>query len=245
MRRSGPSIGLFTAGLATTILLAAGCGVEIDIGPDEDAGPTVTESYDIDDFDHLVIEDSWTVFVTVGPEPSLEVEVAEDLLDDVEYDQSGDRLTLSMDDPLWFSSHRGTREAHITTPSLDKLDVSGAVTVEVAGLTGEVVDVDVAGAVTVDLGDVDLDGLDIELDGASTIEGDGSVDNLTVKVRGASSVEFASMTIENAEIDVSGASSLDLDGAAAVSGRLDGASSVDVADDASVSLRTSGLSSID
>lgn len=234
-----------TAGLAASAFLVAACGIEINTGSDAYDGPTVTESFDIDEFDRLVVSDSWTVFVTIGSEPSLEVEVAEDLLDNVQVDQSGDRLTLSMDGPRWFSSHRGTREARITTPSLTDLDVEGASTVKVDGVAGDRLDVALSGAVTVDLGEIDLERLNVGLEGASSLEGHGAVDALTIDAEGASSVDFASMSIGEADVDAAGASSLELDRAAAVSGRLAGASSVDVDDGASVSLQTSGLSSID
>ncbi|MDH3299135.1 MAG: DUF2807 domain-containing protein [Acidimicrobiia bacterium] len=245
MNQSRSRIVPLTAGLAATALMVAACGVDIRSGSDTDDGPTVTESFEIDDFDRLVVRDSWTVFVTLGSETTLEVEVAEDLLDDVQVDQSGDRLTLSLDDPRWFSSHRGTREARITTPNLTELDVEGASTVEVVGLTGDQLDVELSGAATVDLGEVELQQLQVALEGASSIDGAGSVGVLTADSVGASSVNFGRMTIDEAEIDASGASSLDLGGASAVSGRLAGASSVDVADDASVTVRTSGASSVD
>ena len=238
-------IAPLTAGLAVTALAVAAC--DVDLGSDADSydGPTVTESFDIDEFDHLVVDDTWTVFVTVGPEAGLDVEVAEDLLDEVQVDQSGDRLTLSLDGPRWFSSHRGTREAHLTTPSLNELDVDGAASVQIVGLSGDELDVDLSGAVDVDLGEVELQRLNVGLEGASSISGNGAAEIVTVNVAGASVVDFSSMTIDEAEVDAAGASSLDLDGAAVVSGRLAGASSVDVADGASVSLQTTGLSSID
>lgn len=245
MSQSFSRIGPLIGGLAATTFVVAACGVGIGVDVDPFDGPTVTETFDIEEFDRLVVSDSWTVFVTIGSEPSLEIEVAEDLLDDVEVDQSGDRLTLSLDDPGWFSSHRGTREAHITTPTLTDLKVEGASIVEVDGLTGDRLDVDLSGAVTVDLGEVDLDRVDVALEGASTIDGGGSIGTLNADVVGASSVDFGRVTIDEAEIDAVGASSLDLDGAAVVNGRLAGASSVDVADDASVSVRTEGASSID
>lgn len=245
MSQSFSRLAPLTAGLAAATVMVASCGIAIDAGSAVYDAPTVVESFEIDEFDRLVVSDSWTVFVTIGPEPSLEIEVAEDLLDDVEVDQSGDRLTLALDDPRWFSSHRGTREAHITTPSLTDLDVEGASTVEVVGLTGDELDVDLTGAVAVDLGEVDLQILDVALEGASSIDGAGNVGILTADAVGASSVNFGRMTIDEAEIDALGASSFDLEGAAVVGGRLAGASSVDVADDASVSVQTSGGSSVD
>lgn len=240
-----PRIALVSAGLAGTAMLAA-CGVNVDVGFDDEAvsDTVVTESFAVEEFDQLDVGDAWTVLVTIGPEPSLEIEVSEHLLDDVEVDQDGDRLSLSMDDPRWFSDHRGTREARITTPGLNRLAVTGAASVEVVSLTGDDLDVELAGAGSVDLGEVELDRLDVGLEGASTIGGAGHVGTLTVDAEGASSMNFGRVTIDEAEIDASGASSLDLDGATVVSGRLAGASSVDVADDASVSVRTSGGSSI-
>ncbi len=246
MSISAPSRFVITAvGIAGTSALAA-CGIGIDVA--DDPGPTVTEVYDVDDFDQLEVDSAWEVTVEIGPEVSLEIDVDEDHLDKVEIDSDGDRLSLSMDGGWsggwFFSSGRATQTARITTPSLRDLTLNGAAEVEIDELVSDRLEVDLNGASSVDLGLIDLDRLEIELNGASTIDGAGTAETVVIEANGASSVEFASMIIDEAEIDAEGASSLDLEGASTVSGRAGGASSVDVDDDATVSVRTSGASSV-
>ena len=236
-------LALVVAGLTAGALLA-GCGFNIDIDSGDD-GPTVTEAYDVESFDHLELNSAWDVVLEIGPEPTLEVEVSEDFLDDVAVDQDGDRLSLSMDRSGWFSDWRGTRLARITVPSLRKLTVEGAVEVEMDAMTSEQFEVDLRGASTVNLGQLDLDHLVLKVEGASSDEADGTITSAEIAAAGASSVDFGGVTIDEVEVDGAGASSLDLEGAASVSGRLAGASSISVDDDASTSIKTAGASSVD
>ena len=229
------------AGALALVLVASSCAVRI--GADD--GPLVTETYDIGDFDELTVDGVWDVIVTSGSETTLEIEVAEDLLNDVEITEDGDRLSISMEDAGWFRSHRGRRTARITTPGFLELRASGATDIDVDDLSAERFDIDIDGASSLDLDALDVDELHIDLSGASSVSGDGTVGLLELSVEGSSEVEFSRMAIDEVEVTASGASSLDLESAESVSGTLSGASSLDVSDSASVNVRTSGVSSVD
>lgn len=229
-----------STGLLGLALVTSACAVRIG----DDDGPLVSESYDIDSFDELKVDGSWDVVVTSGSETSLEVEVAEDLLNDVDINSDGGRLSISMD-LGWFRSHGGRRIARVTTPNLTKVTADGATEVEVDGFQLDRLEIELDGASSIDFDELDVQELAADLNGASSINGTGTVVRLDVTVDGASSVDFDRINIDEAEVSASGASSLNLESADSVSGSLSGASSLDVADSTSVDVRTSGASSVD
>ena len=206
------------AAVASLGLIGTACGIRINT----DSGDLVAKTFEIEDFNELEIVGAFDVDVDVGPEPSLEVEADEDSFNDIQIDQSGDRLVIEIDDG-WFSVS-GPIRIQLTTPALDEVDLSGAVSVDISNIDGEV--------------------LDLNVEGASTVTADGEVTRASINLEGASTVDFDDLIIDEVVIDAEGASSADLNGAASVTGSLSGASSVDVADDASVNVRTAGASSI-
>ncbi len=208
--------------LGSAALLATGCGTDIDPGDTFDAGDTVTESFTVDDFDELEIDSAFDVTVVLGEDPSLDIDVGENLVDDLRVDQDGDRLSIGLDDGLF--NINPDMEARITTNNLSRLELNGAVRAELRNL--------------------DSGRLELDLNGASRVEGEGSVGELVIDANGASRVDFDEVTVDQVELEANGASQLNLTGAAEVSGELNGASTLDVSDDAEVDVRTEGASSI-
>lgn len=204
--------------LVAGALLSAGCGVETD------AGDTVTESFAVDEFDELEIDGAFDVTMVLGEEPSVQIETGENLVDDLRVELDGPRLSIGLDDG-WFSFTTTDIEARITTTDLLRLDLDGAVSVDIENL--------------------DADRFELDLDGASRVAGEGSIGELVIDSNGASRVDFDEVIIDEVEVDADGASRLSLVQAASVSGTLNGATSVDVSDEAEVNVRTEGASSIE
>lgn len=202
-------------------LALAGTACRVDIGP---GGDTVTETFDVTDFTELEVSSAFEVTVEIGDEPSVEIDLNEEVVDRLEVEQDGDRLSIGFDGGLFSIS--GPLEARIVTTDLTKVTFDGAVDASIQGL--------------------DTDQLDVELSGASQVTGRGSVGVLVIDADGASQADFANLQVERAEVDVSGASSVDVNGAAEVRGQASGASSVDVSPDAdNVNVTTSGASSVE
>lgn len=216
MNRRHLTIAAIVGGLT---LVGTACRIDINAG-----GDTVTETFEVDEFTELEVSSAFDVIVEIGDEPSVEIDVNEEVLDRLEVEQDGDRLRIGFDGGLFSIS--GPLEARITTTDLTKVAFDGAVDADITGLESAQ--------------------LDVELNGASQLTGRGSVGVLVIDADGASNADLADVEIERAEVDLSGASSVDLNGAAEVRGRASGASSVDVSPDAdNVNVTTSGASSVD
>ncbi len=209
----------FAAVLAGTALLTSACRVDLDLGD----GPTVTGDVDVTEFTELEIDGAFDVTVDIGPDPSLDYEIGEEIEDRLEIEQNGDRLVIGYDSrPL---SIDGPVRIHLTTADLRLVDAEGAVDIEI--------------------NDLDADRLEVALQGAARVDANGSVTNLILESEGASRFDFGSVEVEEAEITADGASSIDLTNADRVTGSLNGASLLDVSDSAVVNVSTSGASSID
>lgn len=200
-----------------TVLVATACRVNIDTGDE------VTRTFDIEEFTELEVSSAFEVIVEVGEEPSLEIDINEEVVDRLEVDEDGDRLRIGFDGGLFSIS--GPLEVRVTTTELTKVTFDGAVDADIDGLNAE--------------------RFEVELSGASQVTGQGSVGVLVIDADGASSADFADTEAERAEVDANGASSIDVNGAAEVRGQASGASSVDVSPDANVNVTTSGASSVE
>jgi hypothetical protein len=205
------------AALGGLALLGAACRVDLDLGEE------VTRTFEVTEFDEIEIDSAFDVIIETGEEPSLVVELHEEVEDRLEVDQDGNRLRIGLGGGLF--STTGDLDVRITTPDLSLLDLDGAVSADII--------------------DLDTDRLVLELDGASTVSGRGSVGVLVIDADGASTVDFGRVDVERAELDVDGASSIDVSGAAEVTGEADGASSIDIADGTPHSVDVNGASSID
>ncbi len=200
-------------------LAGTACRVDINTG-----GETVTETFDVTDFTEVEVSSAFDVTIEIGDEPSVEIDLNDEVLDRLEVEQDGDRLRIGFDSGLFSIS--GPLEARIVTTDLTKVTFDGAVDASLDGL--------------------DAQQLDVELSGASQVTGRGSVGVLVIDADGASQADFANTEVERAEVDVSGASSVDVNGAAEVRGQASGASSVDVSPNAdNVNVTTSGASSVE
>ena len=205
------------AALGGAAVLATGCSIEIDT-----SGKTVTETIQVGDFERVSIDTSWDADIEVGPETSVEVEVDDNVLDDVDIRVDGDTLVVDLDSGLF--SINGDLAVHITTPTL--------------------IGVEIDGASKLDIENLEADRFEIDLNGASQVTGEGAVGELIIDADGASQLDFDDVVVEVAEVDANGASRIDLAGADEVRGRLDGASRLDVSDTADVRVSTSGASSV-
>ena len=198
-------------------LTTTACQVDLDLGE------VVTREFDVTEFDEIEVDSAFDVFIEVGDEPSVEIDVHEEVEDRLRVDQDGDRLSIGFDGG--FLSTSGDLEVRITTPSLTSVDFDGAVDAEITG--------------------IDAERFEVDLDGASRVDGRGSVGVLVIDADGASRADFDAVTADRAEVDLDGASRVDVAGADRVEGSAGGASSVSVSDEASVNVRTSGAASID
>jgi hypothetical protein len=90
-----------------------------------------------------------------------------------------------------------------------RIDLSGASTVDLVGITAGDVTIDASGASDIS-GDLTAANTDFELSGASKIQLSGSAQDAVIDASGASRLKLAGFRINNANIELSGASDADV-----------------------------------
>jgi hypothetical protein len=259
MRRSAL---LFSAVLALTVLLGAGC----DAIGERGSGNHRTETRDIDEFDSVRISRALRAEIQVveGAQPSLEITFDDNLIDDVITEVRGRTLILEASRNMRPTSGHVIR---VTTATLDDVTASGASRVEAEGAleasriqinasgasrvsmtgptAGNRVDVTASGASTVTLSGLDVSTVVLEASGASTLDLSGRADEIRIEVSGASSAQLEAVEATEAEVRLSGASRAHVRASDRVTGSASGASNVHVyGSPAVVDIDTSGASSV-
>ena len=210
---------LITLTAATGLALAA-CNLNVDFDDE-----TVTQDFELADFDAIEIDAPFEVTIRQGDTQSVEVEVPEGLLDDLVVEVDDGRLVIDIDgSPFQFGG--GDMVASITITDLTAIDASSASEIVVPN--------------------IDVDILELDGSGASSISISGTVDKLDLELSGASNADITGTSISQVTVDFSGASSGEFDeNVIDIEGSISGASSLDVDSETNVRVDTAGASSID
>lgn len=179
-------------------------------------GPRKTVTYDIADFDGIIVNGAYDVAFTQGDNYAVSVTAPEDFFDKLEVERTADgRLQLNTKHNTRIKTNV---EVAVTAPSLVFLEVNGAGDVEIAkGLRSESpLTINVNGAGDLEMEDIACASLKITVQGA----GDVDVDNLTcgdvaVTVDGAGDVDLTDIDVNVLEVTISGAGDTKLSGKAA------------------------------
>lgn len=171
------------------ITAATGCNVSINGNPltaTKGSGIAVTDIRDVAEFTRIKVTGSADVDVTFGDEPSLEVEVDDNLVESITTEVDDGELTIGSEGS--YSTSLGVK-VRITMLALESVSVSGSGSVNVDDLKGDSFEVSVSGS-----GDVKVD---------------GKVTRVTANVAGSGDVDLTEL--QAVEVDASIAGSGDID----------------------------------
>ncbi len=154
--------------------LMAGCRLGM-------SGPVRTETRKVGAFEAVELDGAGSIELTVGKPPSLEVSAVEQALPQVHTNVRGGVLHIDTT-PL---HGRGKVHVRASTPSLHRIEVSGAAKVKAVGISGG--------------------RLETVIEGAGSIELHGNVDRTEVTVKGAGSVHAEDLVAKEAAVSIQGA----------------------------------------
>jgi hypothetical protein len=241
---------LLIALLAAGTLAATAC-IEVRVNTRDDetvhpSGDIVTRTFDLRDFDTVRIASTFNATIAQGDDYLVEVRVDRNIVDHLDVDLAGARLTIALDGDINLRG-RFTLEAHITLPALRDVQVTGASRATIAGIddaAGEL-DLSVSGASELE-GDAAVESLRADISGASRLTLEGAAELAYIEASGASTLRLAQFALTELEIELSGASNAEVAVAHALGPvRLSGASSLIYAGDPTLSeVQTSGASTV-
>lgn len=190
---------------ASLLFAAAGCIPHSDADAVRGSGKAAKETRQVGAFDAIDVRGAATLDVTVGGAPSVVVEADDNLLPLVVTDVTDHTLQIGTRNAVRSKLDDGIHVT-ITVPSLRGIEVGGACTAKIAGLTGPV--------------------FEVRISGAGSIKADGAVDALRIHVSGSGSIEAEKLAAKRADVDVSGAGHVRLTATEALSAKVSGVGDV-------------------
>jgi hypothetical protein len=205
------------AALLLLAIVASGCTAV------RGSGDVVTIEVPVDDFNRLAVSHSFDVNVSVGDEPSLTLRVDDNLESSLEVEVTNDTLRIGLQPRTSVSN--ATLEADVTVTSLDAVEGSGAVSIDLGSLAGSTLELQLSGASDLN-GAVDFDNVTGVLSGASNISLSGRVATLDVDASGSSDLALLDLEVDGLIVSLSGASSAEVSVNDSIRASLSGASSL-------------------
>lgn len=206
--------------LLLAAVVSAGCiGAQI-----RGSGNLKTETYDLGDFDKVDIGYAFKVNIVQDGYFKVEVTADDNVFKYIRVTKMGNTLRIQVDPVTLIGSP--TLEADISMPKLTGLEFSGATSGTVSGFdSADDLDLDLSGASSLDLngitaGDIKFDvsgaskadgdlyagNIDFDVSGASTVKLEGSGADIVIDGSGASNVDLEDFEVNNADVALSGAS---------------------------------------
>jgi hypothetical protein len=199
-------------GLVVAVMVAFGVWIRLIAEPiPELSGERTSRTYDRSGFDGVDISGQWQVTIERADVWRVAVEAPVELIDELEVEVSGDRLSLGSERgwcPGCFRDDVVLR-ATITMPALESLDSSGTSMMSFSGFDGDTLSLDVSGS--------------------GQVRGVASrFDRLTLDMSGAAAIDLADVPVTDADVDVSGAGEVKLRMAGGrLSGDISGAANLE------------------
>lgn len=186
------------------------------------------ETRDVADFDEVVMKLSGKVYIKLGDKNEVVLEGEESVLEDVETDVRGGRLTIGQEGRSRWSwkSSRTRLNVYITVKELNGALVSGS-----GNIIGQDVfksddfTVSVSGAGDIEL-ELDAKDVDSRISGAGNIELSGSAQYSKLSISGSGKYLAEEMKVDAYEVSISGSGRASLNAQESLDVRISGSGSV-------------------
>ena len=193
-------------------------------------------------FNALSVSDAFAVEISVGSEESLEIE--SQFRDDLIVEVRGGMLIIGLENGRKNRRMRESPKAYITVKTLDRIQVSGAVSLRTLDiLKSKSMELNLSGASVVSL-ELETEDFSFEASGASVVNIEGSANTQKIRMSGSSIYRAYDFKTVDADVRIGGACSVNVYVTDKLDVRASGASSVRYKGGASVDSDTSGASSV-
>jgi len=161
---------------------------------------------DVSNFSELAFSVAGNVYLTQGSEEKVEVECSDEIFEKLEFDLSGDRLTIRKDRNWnWRDGFRSSDlDVYITMKNIERLSVSGSGTISSENqLNTDDLRLSVSGSGDMEL-DLNSSEVDIRISGSGSIRLDGTADKTEASISGSGKVKAEDMQTRIFEASISG-----------------------------------------
>lgn len=173
------------------------------------SGNIITEEREVRGFDRVTLSGFGEVSLEQGTEESLSVRTDDNIMPYVRTEVRNNTLILDFDDKGWDRGYNPTDGIHfdLVVKDLQRIDISGAGSVEMGKFDTDDLLVDLSGAGSLEIGNLTANELIVRQSGAVTMVVAGQVNGQELSHSGVGSYHAAELESETAFIDISGAGS--------------------------------------
>jgi Putative auto-transporter adhesin, head GIN domain len=203
-----------------TIFSLASCGEYIS-----GSGNIVKEQRSVKDFNKIKVGGAFTVNITIGSPQKVEVESDDNILPFIETTVNGTTLSLKTKSHTNFNN--GHYVVNITVPSLEKIDASGAATVDCKNLNKREgsFKIESSGASTIKA-EIDAPAVEVHSSGAGEIQISGRTKNYWLHSSGSSEIKSSGLLSETTDAKVSGAGNVHVHASVQLKAKASGAGTI-------------------
>jgi hypothetical protein len=188
------------------------------------SGNVVARDVAVPSFSRLQVASAFEVTVSLGGQPSLTLQIDDNLDRHVDVGVDGDTLHIGLRRGTSVSD--ATLQAAVTAPSLAWIQGSGSSRIRVQDpLAGDDLRLELSGASRLD-GAAELRSLTAGLSGASELTLSGRVGSVSASASGASRLALERLEVDALEVELSGASNAEVSVRRTLAASLSGASSL-------------------
>ncbi len=163
----------------------------------------LSQKFEFRNFNEVKVSSAFTVNIEKGDAYSMEISGPADLFEGLEVSQDGEKVEISYDKKRKnFGSN--TLNVKIIMPTLESLDLSGAIRAKISHFTNESLQIDISGASTCEL-NANITNLKIDISGAGNLNLQGRGDLMVINLSGASNVKARDYQVKRLNLNMSGA----------------------------------------
>lgn len=164
---------------------------------------------DVKDFSELSLGIPGTLYLTQGSNESVEIECSDSAFDKIEFELSGDRLTIKRKDRgwSWSNSLRGDIDIYVTMKDIERLSVSGSGFIEGQNtINTRDLTLSISGSGDMEL-DLDGDEVETRISGSGSIILEGQAERTESRISGSGKVKAEDLSVRTYKASISGSGS--------------------------------------
>jgi hypothetical protein len=238
MRRS------FVAAVIAASAATAGC-----TSHHADAGPTVSRSYQVGNFQKLEVAGPYEVEVRTGGNPGVSARGGEKLLSQTTVEVQGDKLVIRPQEHNgWFHMSWGSHgKAHftVTVPQLSAAIIAGSGDIDVDKVQGDSFEGSVAGSGDLAVGNVEVQALKLSIAGSGGAKAAaGKAQSGDYSIGGSGDIDASAIQTQQAKVSIAGSGSVKANAAATADVSIMGSGDVDVSGGAKCTVEKHGSGNV-
>lgn len=228
------------------LLVFPACGLTFNMANSNrvnGSGNAISETRDVSGFTEVSLEVPSTLYIEQGDTESLTIEADDNILELIESEVVGSRLTLGIKPS--FSLNLGSRiKFYLTVKDLNAVSINGSGRVEAGELTSTDLKLSISGSGDYVIEQLTADRLETNIDGSGKIIVAGQAPELDVHISGSGNFNCPDLAAQNATVRIDGSGSVTLWPSDSLDIRISGSGTVRYYGTPSITQSISGSGSI-